>query len=114
MSKVNFISKPNADESINLAIVSKTDVDYDPEAVGEVIYEDQSFGMMEPPCHTACFKYISGDVLDETFGEFKFDEIRNSYDSIQFIDDLFNKLNHVFLYDDSSVPTLLPRNHENK
>ncbi len=103
VSKVNFIDdipKGGArDDLFNLAIVYKTITKFDIESIGDSIYGDNEFGMLDPPCTQCSFEYISEDILEDTYGTFSLIEIRDNYNSKEFMEDLKQQLDHLFIYD---------------
>jgi len=103
VSKVNFINDipegGQGDDLYHLAVVYKTDTKFDIELIGDSIYGDNEFGMLDPPCASCSFEYISEDILEDTYGIFKLIEIRDNYDSKKFLDDLKQELDHLFIYD---------------
>lgn len=99
VSKVNLIDKDDiggAYYDLNIAVVYKTGQKFDIELVGDTFYGDSDFGMLEPPCTSLPFEYISEDILENTYGTFKLTEIRDNY-----IKDL-EQLDHFFMYDRES------------
>ena len=112
MSKVNFfkdiskkyvhLEKYLRHDLIHLAVVYKTDTEFDLESIGDSIYGDDEFGMLEPACTSCFFEYISDDILKDTYGSFKLIEIRDNYDSKKFLEDLKKELDHLFIYDGES------------
>jgi len=106
VSKVNFINDipegGQRDDLYHLAVVYKTDTKFDIELIGDSIYGDDEFGMLDPPCDSCSFEYISEDILEDTYGIFKLIDIRDSYDSKAFLKDLKQNLDHLFIYDAES------------
>ena len=58
--------------------------------------------MLDPPCDSCSFEYISEDILEDTYGIFKLIDIRDNYDSRAFLEDLKQNLDHLFIYDAES------------
>ncbi len=56
MSKVSFLKGGCLEEMIVFAVMYKTDIKYDPETIGEEIYQDDKFGMLAPPCRLCGFE----------------------------------------------------------
>ena len=102
VSKVNFIKDISGSDLIHLAVVYKTGTEFDRELIGDSIYGDDEFGMLEPGGKSCFFEYISDDVLNNTYGSFKLIEIRDNYDSKKFLEDLKQELDHLFIYDGES------------
>jgi len=102
VSNVNFIKNISGSDLINLAVVYKTDTEFDRELIGDSIYGDDEFGMLEPGGTACFFEYISDDVLNNTYGSFKLIEIRDNYNSKEFLEDLKQGLDHLFIYDSES------------
>ena len=112
VSKVNFIEdiskqyvhleKNLRHDLIHLAVVYKTGTEFDRELIGDSIYGDDEFGMLEPGGTACFFEYISDDVLNNTYGSFKLIEIRDNYNSKEFLEDLKQELDHLFIYDGES------------
>ena len=106
VSKVNFIDDiPEGGagyDLFNIAVVYKTGQKFDIELVGDTIYGDNDFGMLDPPCTSCYFEYISEDVIENTYGTFELAEIRDNYNSKEFLKDLEQGLDHLFIYDRES------------
>ena len=102
VSKVNFIKDISGSDLIHLAVVYKTGTEFDRELIGDSIYGDDEFGMLEPAGGSCFFEYISEDILENTYGSFKLIEIRDNYDSKKFLEDLKQELDHLFIYDGES------------
>ena len=106
VSKVNFIDDiPEGGaryDLFNLAVVYKTGTKFDIELIGDSIYGDNEFGMLDPPCTLCSFEYISEDILEDTYGTFELIAIRDNYDSKAFLKDLIENLDHLFIYDAES------------
>ena len=106
VSKVNFIDDipegGERDDLFNIAVVYKTGTKFDIELIGDSIYGDNDFGMLDPPCTLCSFEYISEDILEDTYGTFSLIEIRDNYNSKEFMEDLKQNLDHLFIYDRES------------
>ena len=106
VSKVNFINDipegGGRDDLFNIAIVYKTGTKFDIELIGDSIYGDNDFGMLDPPCTLCSFEHISEDILEDTYGTFDLIEIRDNYNSKEFLEDLKQGLDHLFIYDRES------------
>tara|TARA_B100000676_G_scaffold237616_1_gene237782 strand:- start:86 stop:541 length:456 start_codon:yes stop_codon:yes gene_type:complete len=104
VSKVNLINVDDiggAYYNLNIAVVYKNGQKFDIELVGDTFYGDSDFGMLEPPCTSLPFEYISEDILENTYGTFELAEIRDNYNSKEFLKDL-EQLDHFFMYDRES------------
>ena len=104
VSKVNLIDVDDiggAYYDLNIAVVYKNGQKFDIELVGDTFYGDSDFGMLEPPCTSLPFEYISEDILENTYGTFELAEIRDNYNSKEFLKDL-EQLDHFFMYDRES------------
>ena len=106
VSKVNFIDDipegGERDDLFNIAVVYKTGTKFDIELIGDSINGDNDFGMLDPPCTLCSFEYISEDILEDTYGTFSLIEIRDNYNSKEFMEDLKQNLDHLFIYDRES------------
>tara|TARA_Y100000746_G_C15143231_1_gene301741 strand:+ start:65 stop:529 length:465 start_codon:yes stop_codon:yes gene_type:complete len=106
ISKVNFINDiPEGGaryDLFNIAVVYKTGQKFDMELIGDSIYGDNDFGMLDPPCTSCSFEYISEDILEDTYGTFELIEICDNYNSKEFLEDLKQGLDHLFVYDRES------------
>ena len=104
VSKVNLMDEDNigcAYYDLNIAVVYKTGQKFDIELVGDTFYGDSDFGMLEPPCTLLPFEYISEDIIENTYGTFELAEIRDNYNSKEFLKDL-EQLDHFFMYERES------------
>ena len=99
VSKVNFIKDISGSDLIHLAVVYKTGTKFDPELIGDSIYGDDEFGMLEPAGGSCFFEYISDDI---PLHAVKLIEIRDNYNSKEFLEDLKQGLDHLFIYDSES------------
>ena len=101
MSKVSFLKGGCLEEMIVFAVMYKTGIKYDPETIGEEIYQDDKFGMIDPPCRLCGFEYITDEIVDETYGVFSLKNIKDKFEIDKFMLDL-NKLDYLFVYEDDN------------
>ena len=106
VSKVHFIDDipvgDGKEDLFNIAVVYKTGTKFDIELIGDSIFGDNDFGMLDPPCTLCSFEHISEDILEDTYGTFNLIEIRDNYNSKEFLEDLKQELDHLFIYDSES------------
>jgi len=102
VSEIKFLSGAYPDEIICFAVMYKTGVYYDPEAIGETIYKDTEFGMIYPPCRIAGFAHITDEMIEQVYGSFSFKDIKDKLEVDQFFFDLESKLSYLFVYDDEN------------
>jgi len=104
-NKVNFadVGLTDAYGVTAVVVMYKTGVTFDPDIIGEAIFEDEEFGMIDPPCEVFCihddFHYITREMIKK--GSLSLKEINQKFEIDKFINDLVSQLN-LFIYDDET------------